>query len=364
MISITQQVILTITHTGRGFGKMPSEQRKPIEIFFSYSHKDQDLRDQLEVHLNLLKRQGFISSWHDRQIGAGEEWAKEIDVHLNTADIILLLISADFIASNYCYEKEMMRALERNEIGETRVIPVILRPCDWYNSPFGKLQALPTGGQPVTGRSWHSRDEAFSDVSQGIRETIKEIIGSSKLPNTPLSNNAEPPQINIADALRDMKIYYEHLTHADKLIEYAYKLIDKGGLRFNDQRLFISQSFLLIKEPIRRLLLLTELFPFTTSDLNYFSLDEQHLFMGLVYHLDKRITDLISLLDGQELSNEYERSVKIQQTISLLRNGIEEVINSPFLEKVFVIMNNNGELFVSKKNMRPFGYEYKYSDTL
>jgi hypothetical protein len=120
-------------------------------------------------------RQGFISSWNDRKIGAGEEWANEIDVHLNTAQIILLLISADFIASDYCYEKEMMRALERDKSGEAIVIPVILRSCDWHNAPFGKLRALPTGGKPVTGPSWHSHDEAFSDVAKGIRETIEKI---------------------------------------------------------------------------------------------------------------------------------------------------------------------------------------------
>ncbi|HYU75958.1 MAG TPA: toll/interleukin-1 receptor domain-containing protein [Ktedonobacteraceae bacterium] len=154
---------------------MVSEPNKTFEVFFSYSHKDQDLRDQLETQLSLLKRQEFISSWHDRKIGAGEEWAKEIDVHLNTAQIILLLISADFIASDYCYEKEMTRALERHKSGEARVIPIILRPCDWHNSPFGKLQALPTGGQAVTDRSWYSRDEAFSDVAKGIRETIEKL---------------------------------------------------------------------------------------------------------------------------------------------------------------------------------------------
>jgi hypothetical protein len=111
---------------------MVSEPKKALEVFFSYSHKDQDLRDQLETHLSLLKNQGFISSWHDRKIIAGTEWAREIDAHLNTAQIIMLLISADFLASTYCYDIEVKRAMERHNAGEARVIPIILRHCDWH----------------------------------------------------------------------------------------------------------------------------------------------------------------------------------------------------------------------------------------
>src|SRR5438132_1153332 len=106
---------------------MVSELKKPIEIFFSYSHKDQALREKLETHLTLLKREGLISSWHDRKIIAGTEWSGEIDAHLNTAQIILLLVSADFIASSYCSDIEVARAMERHNAGEARVIPVILR---------------------------------------------------------------------------------------------------------------------------------------------------------------------------------------------------------------------------------------------
>ena len=152
---------------------MVSEPNKTFEVFFSYSHKDQDLRDQLEAQLSLLKRQGFISSWHDRKIGAGDEWEKEIDVHLNTSQVILLLVSADFIASSYCYDIEMKRAIERHNSGEALVIPIILRSCDWHNAPFGKLQALPTEGKPIIGRDWHNLDEALYDVAKGIRKAIE-----------------------------------------------------------------------------------------------------------------------------------------------------------------------------------------------
>src|ERR1035441_1649714 len=108
-------------------------------VFFSYSHKDEDLRDQLEGHLSGLRRQGVISTWHDRRITAGSELENAIDKNLSEADVILLLVSPDFINSDYCYEREMIRAMERHKNGEARVIPVILRACDWHELPFGQL---------------------------------------------------------------------------------------------------------------------------------------------------------------------------------------------------------------------------------
>lgn len=148
-----------------------------IDVFFSYSHKDETLRDQLATALSGLKRQGVIRAWHDRQISAGTEWAGEIDTHLNTAQIILLLISPDFIASDYCFDIEMTRALERHEAGEARVIPIILRPTEMKGLPFSKLQGLPKDAKPVT--SWKDADEALLDVARGIRKVAEELTGQA-----------------------------------------------------------------------------------------------------------------------------------------------------------------------------------------
>ncbi len=174
---------------------------KPIELFISYAHKDQHLRDQLETHLGSLKRDGFISTWHDRDIKAGEEWAGIINEHLNTAHIILLLVSPDFTASEYCNDIEVKRALERHTAGEAYVIPVILRRVDWRNTPFGKLQALPKDAKPVT--SWKNRDEAFFDIAQGIRRVVEEQIAKS-----PTTHNPAPVQRTIVGfpPLTDPKI--------------------------------------------------------------------------------------------------------------------------------------------------------------
>lgn len=140
-------------------------------VFFSYSHKDEALRDQLEAHLALLKNQGLIDTWHDRRITAGDEVDGAIFEQIETADIILLLVSSDFLASSYCYSREMARAMQRHEAQEARVIPVILRACQWHEAPFGKLLAAPKDGRPVM--SWPDRDEAFSDVAREVTKAVK-----------------------------------------------------------------------------------------------------------------------------------------------------------------------------------------------
>ncbi len=147
----------------------------PLELFYCYSHRDEELRNELENHLAMLKRQGVISGWHDRRIGAGKDWEGEIDTHLRQARVILLLISSDFLSSDYCYDIEMKTAMEMHETKVARVIPVILRPVDWSGAPFGKLLALPTDAKPVT--SWPNRDEAFVSVARGIRAAVEELGG-------------------------------------------------------------------------------------------------------------------------------------------------------------------------------------------
>src|SRR5712692_8708249 len=129
----------------------------PVEVFYAYAHEDEALRDTLEKHLSVLHRQGLISHWSDRHILPGTNWAQAIDEQVEQASIILLLISPDFLASDYCYDVEMRRALERHDRGEACVIPIILRPCDWRTSPFARLQCLPHNGKAVT--TWQNPDE-------------------------------------------------------------------------------------------------------------------------------------------------------------------------------------------------------------
>jgi len=158
---------------------------QPARIFFCYARKDENLRDQIEDRLKDLKRQSMIRTWYDRQIDPGQSWEEEIEDNLTSSDIVLLLVSPDFMKSDYCYEKEMARALEQHRLQETRVIPIILRPTDWLNAPFAELQALPSNAKPVT--KWGNRDEALMDIAQGIRRVVEEIVERRRQVESPPS---------------------------------------------------------------------------------------------------------------------------------------------------------------------------------
>lgn len=146
----------------------PATHRK---VFLSYAHHDEALKDQLNVFLAPLRRSGKIAVWHDREIVPGQEWDAAIKQELAEADIILLLISPHFLASDYIWQHEITRAMERHERRQATVVPIILKPCDWTEMPFAKLQALPRNAKPVTQHS--DQDEAFMDIVKGIRRVLE-----------------------------------------------------------------------------------------------------------------------------------------------------------------------------------------------
>ena len=170
---------------------MPPNAAAPLTLFVSYSHGDEALKDDLVMHLANLKRQGKIRAWQDRDIEAGAEWDAAIKQQLETAEIILLLITARFINSDYCYDLEMQRALQRHAAGTARVIPIILKPCDWQGSPFSQLQALPKDAKPVT--KWDDPDEAFLSVVQGLRKAVESLQANvSPTPPFPTPHSPTP----------------------------------------------------------------------------------------------------------------------------------------------------------------------------
>lgn len=182
----------------------------PIRLFISYSHRDCKLRDKLVDQLSSLERDGVIHAWHDRMIGAGQEWAGAIDANLETADIILCLVSADFIASSYIFERELSRALERHEAEEACVIPVILRPAEWDATPLAKLQALPENARPVT--NWRNRDDAFLSIARGIRKKAQEWAKRQHEPATALNPSPTAPSV---EAQPDLSAFTPH--HAEEM---------------------------------------------------------------------------------------------------------------------------------------------------
>ena len=145
-----------------------------LKIFLSYAHEDEAMKTQLDRNLVALKHNNSIEVWQDKAILPGDVWDDEIKHALATADIILLLISVDFNNSKYIWENELTVALERHLKKEARVIPIILRPCDWADMPYAKLQALPTGAKPIN--SFADKDEAYTDVAKSIRMVVDYMI--------------------------------------------------------------------------------------------------------------------------------------------------------------------------------------------
>ncbi len=150
-----------------------------VSVFFSYSHADEEMRDQLEKHLTMLKRNGNISTFHDREILAGAEFGNEIDQNLIEAGIILLLVSPDFLASEYCYSIEMQTALKMHKENKAVVIPVILDHCDWRSAPFSSLMAVPNDAKPIT--EYANQNKAFDEITTEIRKVVQSIADTADI---------------------------------------------------------------------------------------------------------------------------------------------------------------------------------------
>ncbi len=180
-----------------------------IKIFVSYAHRDESLLKKLKMHLKPLLRQGLIDLWYDRNISAGADWEREIDKHLETAQIILLLVSPDFIDSDYCHGIEVRRAKERHERGDAIIIPTILRPIKWQWL-LGDFQALPTSTKPV--RLWRNQDEAFLDVANGIQRVVDKLIARRSV-------SLSPPKPT--DSQREASVEPEYTQSRRQRITYA-----------------------------------------------------------------------------------------------------------------------------------------------
>lgn len=154
---------------------MPDKPNK-LNLFISYAHEDEDMKKELDKHLIMLKRSGKIEAWNDRKILAGEEWDQSIKKELEKAHIILLLISVDFNNSEYIWNKELASALERHKNATARVIPVIIRKCEWSDMPYAGLQAVPTGARPVS--DFDDRDEAYTDIASNIKRVVDSMLAS------------------------------------------------------------------------------------------------------------------------------------------------------------------------------------------
>jgi TIR domain/Macrocin-O-methyltransferase (TylF) len=203
------------------------------KLFISYSHADEALRGELTKHLSTLRREGLITTWYDREILPGSQIDAEISKHLEEADLALMLVSADFLNSDYCSSIELKRALERYQAGELRVIPVILRDCAWPPSPLGKLNALPADGRAVTG--FPDRDTAFADIARAIRR----VLVGPKAKATPEWGSATPPSQPSPPNPASKTLLKRKLTDADREHEVLYpRLVSGEALIIDDYGMF------------------------------------------------------------------------------------------------------------------------------
>jgi TIR domain len=236
---IEYKMLITISRkrmeTSNEFANMVDRSAKPIKLFYCYAHKDEKLKNELEKHLVSLKRQGQIVEWSDRRIEPGTDWKQSIDIHLSMADIILLLISPDFLNSDYCYSIGMQQAMERHEAGEVCVIPIIVRPVEWEGMPFSKLQVLPEAGKPVT--LWENRDSAFCSIARGIRYTIEtrrfqeksNLEWGKSIRHTFSTSNTIHTEINnIIDTKEAVRLFYGLLRSHNK--KRIFRIIGEANM--------------------------------------------------------------------------------------------------------------------------------------
>lgn len=222
-----------------------------INLFFSYSHRDETLRDELEIHLAALKRQGVLTTWHDRRIDAGGEFAHSISEYIESANIILLLISPYFIASDYCFDIEMKRAIERHENKESIVIPVILHPCDWHDMPFGKLLAGTTDGKPIS--KFPNMHDGFLEVTRAVKDAVSKIQPAN-IDTMPTSSTALQPQTTThthsirSSNLRISKSFTDHDkdTFINEAFEYIVKYFEGSLFELESRNSTIETSFKII----------------------------------------------------------------------------------------------------------------------
>jgi TIR domain len=196
---------------------------KSIHIFCCYTHTDREFLDALKKHLQPLLRRGFIDLWSDTDIGPGMQWEEEINTHLEKANIILLLVSADFVSSDYCYSNELRKAMNLHFAAKARVVPIILRPVLWSMTEFGKLQALPTHAIPIASSSWSTPDDAYLDIVENVRRMVEELLGNDETSNQ------------------------EVLCHCGRLAESSTDLasiIDFFGSRFDQAKISVARTAL------------------------------------------------------------------------------------------------------------------------
>ncbi len=313
------------------------------KIFISYSHKDEQYREEFEKHLVMLKRNGHVQTWNDRKILPGQNWVKEISKELESADIIILLVSSDFLASDYCFDIEVQQAMRQHELGQSTVVPIILRPCDWHDAPFGIIQGLPKDAKPI--KEYSDIDGAFLEVVKGLKKIILE---KSEIKKDTKEITFELVNSDVTNFPCDVLVlkYAQHFYGADKFVSGL--LVDKKDISISEIQPDIGQYRIIESAghmECRHVMFLgvPELWTFRYAEISDFAknaLIKIKKSLGSAHSVAFTIHGVGYGLDEVEAFQSQLRGIK---------NALDEGFISDKLEKIFIIEKDKDQFERLKK---------------
>lgn len=321
-------------------------------MFISYSHKDEEYKDALLEHMASLRRTGEVEEWHDRKIEPGKNWKNEISQHLHNSTIIIFLISASFINSDYCVEVEAKTAFEKHLKGEALLIPIVIRPTHWNDSEFANIQSLPKDSKPVT--TWENADMAWLDVVQGIKVALSEFKPENNMKKiiNPGSQSDISPTEYIFKWLNDTEITLTHRNVTKISLDQIFITPDleiKNETRKDDLKSYYDANDILTRWD--EILIVAEEQQGKTSLLKYYYKDE--LINGfLPLYIDgneikkSNVQELISeQLIKQYTNLNYEDYIASNKGVILLDNVDKIGLNPKFRD---IFLNTLNETFKRK----------------
>jgi hypothetical protein len=325
------------------------------KVFISYSHKDEHYRDELEKHLVMLRRNGLIQTWTDRKILPGQEWGKEISTELEASDIIVLLVSSDFLASDYCFDIEVRQAMKQHEQGSSTVVPIILRPCDWHDAPFGVLQGLPKDAKPI--KEYSDIDSAFLEVVKGLKKILAEKPQAKK---TTKEISFELVNSDVTNFPCDVLVlkYAQQFYGADKFVSRL--LADKKGISISEMQPDVGQYRII--ESIGHMeckhvmfLGVSELWTFRYAEISDFAknaLNRIKKSLGSTRSVAFTIHGVGYGLDEVEAFQSQLRGIK---------NALDEGLINEKFEKIFIVEKDRDRFERLKRYTEDLAYNLNFS---
>ncbi len=339
-----------------------------VKLFISYSHTDEDYKNELLEHLSPLKREGLIDSWHDREIKAGQEWNNEIDLNLKDSDIILFLISSSFINSDYCHDKEVKSATELHISGKAQLVPIFIRACKWQKLSFSKFQGFPTDARPIS--SWTDKDEAWLNVVDNIEVIAREISEKKSLKNElPILGDTSKIAFkeNFEIWLRDNEVKLSHRLVNEVKLNDIYVVPDFQDYdNYKDKLLNIVSANTVLKNEDNYLIFGDEQIG-KTSLLKYYMIELGKNGKPCIYMNCKDINNNFDKTIGQILSSQY-KSLRLEDFLAfkgktILLDDFEKIsLNSKNINRLICYLNeyNFRIIIICETNFSYINNDFKF----